>query len=153
MESAPENKVVLEKVSEADFKRYLELQKGAESETYAPVEDEGEITEDLKKGSVLLIKKGNEVIGTISYHIREDKNAYISGFVIDKKYRGEGFGREALEQVLMAVKDAPKVELITHPNNSSALQLYTSFGFKIIERKENYYGNGESRVVLALNRS
>jgi ribosomal protein S18 acetylase RimI-like enzyme len=31
-----------------------------------------------------------------------------------------------------------------------AMGLYQSFGFRVIERKENYYGDGEPRNILEL---
>jgi len=44
-----------------------------------------------------------------------------------------------------------RIELVTHPDNP-ALKLYESLGFTVESRKENYWGDGEPRLVLAIVR-
>lgn len=57
-----------------------------------------------------------------------------------------------MDSILALAKSAPKIDLVTHPENTKAIRLYESLGFKIAERKENYYGDGEPRVVLVKNK-
>jgi len=76
---------------------------------------------------------------------------YLSGLAVDPAYQGLGVGRDALEQVLSEVKNAPKIELLTHPDNENAIKLYQSFGFEITDKKDNYFGDGEPRIVLVKN--
>lgn len=50
--------------------------------------------------------------------------------------------------ILEKCKGADRVDLVTHPENRSALELYSSLGFKVEARQENYFGDGEPRLVL-----
>jgi ribosomal-protein-alanine N-acetyltransferase len=52
--------------------------------------------------------------------------------------------------ILEKCKGSNRIDLVTHPENSSALELYSSLGFKVESRQENYFGDGEPRLVLAL---
>jgi ribosomal protein S18 acetylase RimI-like enzyme len=38
---------------------------------------------------------------------------------------------------------------VAHPENEIALGLYMSLGFEIESRQENFFGDGEPRLVLA----
>lgn len=40
------------------------------------------------------------------------------------------------------------MELAVHPDNQIALRLYASLGFEIKSRQENYFGDGEPRLLL-----
>lgn len=59
-----------------------------------------------------------------------------------------GIGRAVLEQILSEFQYVKRIDLVTHPENP-ALGLYQSLGFAVEERKENFYGDGEPRLVLA----
>lgn len=119
---------------------------------YSPMLDEGEWQEELGKSQVFLIENESGVIGSVSYEQREDNHVYISGLVIDPRFQGKGIGRQVLVNVLERLKNAKEIDLVTHPDNQAALQLYLSLGFVIESRKENYYDDGEPRLVLTLKR-
>lgn len=42
----------------------------------------------------------------------------------------------------------PRIELVVHPHNNPAISLYLSLGFKIESWRDNYFGDGEPRLVL-----
>jgi ribosomal-protein-alanine N-acetyltransferase len=52
--------------------------------------------------------------------------------------------------ILEKCKGTDRIDLVTHPENKNALQLYMSLGFKVESRRENYFGDGEPRLVLVL---
>ena len=66
----------------------------------------------------------------------KDENVYgIWRFMIDKKYQGKGYGKEAMEKVLELIKTFPHgkastVYLSYEPENIVAKSLYASFGFE-----------------------
>lgn len=84
------------------------------------------------------------------YEIKGPEHAYLSGLVIDPSFQGRGIGREVLSMILDKLKDFKRIDLVTHPDNVRALKLYQSLGFVVEARKENYYDDGEPRLVLAL---
>src|SRR3989344_1602752 len=92
--------------------------------TYIPTLEGKEVLKYMAKGPVYMITRGKEVVGTVSYEIKEDESVYISGLAVDPKHQGQGIGREALQRILEEVKDARKVELLTHPDNANAINLY-----------------------------
>lgn len=140
----------LRKATEADIETYIAIDKKLGSRTYSSITDPDDVREEMHKGPVYIIEKDGEPAGMISYEVRPDGTVYLSGLGVDPAYQSQGIGREALKYVLEEVAHAPKVELLTHPDNSAAIKLYESFGFKITGRKENYFGDGEPRVVLTL---
>ncbi|MBR1868248.1 MAG: GNAT family N-acetyltransferase [Clostridia bacterium] len=78
---------------------------------------------------------------------------YIWRFMIDKKYQGQGFGKQALKLVLDFIKTFPCGEseacwLSYEPENEVARKLYLSFGF--IEALDHYKEGQEIPAILIL---
>lgn len=69
-------------------------------------------------------------------------------------YRGEGIGKELLEQVCRtaAIKGAKRLHLEVRDGNSAA-SLYEAHGFERIGRRKSYYsgGNGERFDAITLS--
>src|SRR5579875_403451 len=65
----------------------------------------------------------------------------IYGFFVRPKYRGRGYGRQILEETIIAVRQHSQkpIMLEVDINNFTALNLYRSLGF-VIERTYEYYG-------------
>ncbi len=144
--------VTLHLATEADIEAYIAIEHKVKGRTYSAITTEEGVREEFAKGPVYMIKRGAEIVGMISYEIKEDNSAYISGLTIDPKYQGLGLAKIAMKQVLDEIGGSKKVWLLTHPDNVKAVSLYQSLGFKIGERKENYFGDGEPRIVLTLDR-
>ena len=73
--------------------------------------------------------------------------------MIDKKYQGQGFGKQALKLVLDFIKTFPCGEseacwLSYEPENEVARKLYLSFGF--IEALDHYKEGQEIPAILIL---
>lgn len=152
MEKIPTNENIptfLKQASVSDIPALIELeQSAAHTHTYSPVLSEDEWKEEFQNNKVFLIEKDNSVVGNISYERKNSDHVYISGLVVLPEFQGKGIAREALMQVLEELKDVKRIDLVTHPDNNVALQLYQSLGFTIESRKENYWGEGEPRLVL-----
>ena len=113
-----------------------------------PLDLAGAIKE-IRNNIYYFIKHDNEMIGTAAYCIREDGSCYISNMAIAPNYRGLGIARYAMKFLMEKCTDAWRVDLITHPENFRSIPLYESFGFKVESRIENYYGDGEPRIIMA----
>ena len=79
---------------------------------------------------------------------------YIWRFMIDKKYQGQGFGRESFKQTLDFIKTFPcgKAEYILlsyEPSNELGRKLYGSFGFKEVF-KEYLHDDDEVSAMLKI---
>ncbi len=145
--------VQLRVATSADISSLIKLEKSVSGKNiYSPMLDENEWREELGRAQVFLIENDSGVIGNVSYQHKEHDHVYISGLVVDPRFQGKGIGRQVLTQLLERLKDVKRIDLVTHPDNQAALQLYQSLGFVVESRKENYYGDGEPRLILALEK-
>ncbi len=60
-----------------------------------------------------------------------DDRYWLWRFMIDERYQGQGYGREALKQIISYFREngASNIRLSTKESNVSAIHLYRSFGF------------------------
>ena len=82
------------------------------------------------------------------------KNTYfIWRFMIDRRYQGKGYGRQAFQLALDFVRTFPNGPaelcwLSYEPENEAAKKLYASFGF--VEAPEHYKEGEEMPAILKL---
>jgi len=118
---------------------------------YSPMLTERGWQREMAEYTVDLIKLGDKSVGSIAYTEKEPGHVYISGVIVRAEYQGRGLATNAIQQVLNKFPNASRIDLVTHPDNP-ALKLYEFLGFKVEERKENYFGDGQPRLVLALTK-
>ena len=89
----------------------------------------------------IILKKENKLIGLINLQ-DEDRavSAYELGFVLNKKYRHQGYAYEALDSCINTLFKSGEVEMVTvchFPYNKSSEKLILKLGFTYegIERK------------------
>ncbi len=143
----------LKRAAKEDISSLIDVEKSiGVTPLYSALLTYEEWEEELKNGIVYFIVYENTIVGSISYQKKENDHAYISGLVVDPLFQGRGIARAALAKLLEMLEDFKRIDLVTHPNNKVALSLYNSFGFTLESRKENYFGDGEPRVVLVLTK-
>jgi ribosomal protein S18 acetylase RimI-like enzyme len=116
-----------------DTEAVLELDK-----LFGAMENAGEILPEYLSATKIAFLDG-EPAGKM----RIDGEAGVSaiyGFVMKPKYRGKGLGREFLSEVIedLSSKDFDKIYLEAASDNTSALKLYESLGFRT-EAVFDYY--------------
>jgi ribosomal protein S18 acetylase RimI-like enzyme len=142
----------LERAIDADAEAYIQLVRKVEGRTYIGVGTLEGVLEELAKGYVYMVRCGNRTCGMISY-FDEPGGIHIGELIVDPNDQGRGLGRFALESILKQEAKAPRVRLVTHPENIQAIRLYESLGFrKTGPPKANYFKDGEPRVTLVLER-
>ena len=107
----------------------------------------------LGKKPVGFIMIAYDVPWATLYYDIPSKYYYIWRFMIDKKYQGKGFGRQAFMLAINFVKTYPagKADLCWvsyEPSNEKAKKLYSSCGFK--EAPEYYVEGEEMPAILKL---
>lgn len=50
--------------------------------------------------------------------------------------------------LLKKMSEYPRIELVAHPHNSPAILLYLSLGFIIESWENNYFDDGEPRLIM-----
>lgn len=135
-----------------DVQTLLEIEKTTIGlKLYSGYFNEKEVEEYVKNSIVYLIKNNDDIIGSISYDVIDSDHADISGLVIKPEFQQRGFGRKAMNLLFEELKDYKKLSLCVHPDNH-ARKLYESLGFKVESRKENYFGDGEPRLIMMKNK-
>jgi ribosomal protein S18 acetylase RimI-like enzyme len=143
-------KISLRKAGDGDIKRFIEIEQMAASKTYSAMATDKEWGEefDKKNAKIYAIVLGDKIIGDVSYEIKENCIAYISGLCIDHELHGQGIGKQAIGLILEELKNYKRIELVSHPENKNAIKLYSSFGFSTEKQMDNYFGDGEPRILM-----
>jgi len=139
--------------TEKDIPTFIALEKSIGNlRTYSNMTDEKEAKDEFKKNIVHFIQYDDEIVGSVEYEIKGPDHAYISGLLVNPKFQGKGIGRETMKWLLKKLQNIKTIDLVTHPDNIVAVNLYKSLGFTIGKRIENYFGDGEPRIILALEK-
>jgi ribosomal protein S18 acetylase RimI-like enzyme len=143
----------LQRVTLEEAQTLLEIEKTTRGlKTYFGYFTEEEIKNYISNDIVYFIKKDDEIVGSISYEIKSEERAYLSGLVIKPEFQGQGLAKQALTRLLEELNRFKVIDLAVHPDNISALKLYESLGFVVKDRKESYYSDGEPRLILVLEK-
>lgn len=137
----------------ADVDEYLRIEASVASPLLAVTTDPAEAKKEILEGIAYFIRRDGVTAGLIMYERREGGEAHISELAILPEFQGQGVGSSALALILAELADAPRVTLVTHPDNP-ARRLYERFGFVLTgERIENYCDTGTPRVEYARSRA
>ena len=135
-----------------DAETFIALQeRSTDLKLYGPIGVLEQALQEINESALYLLRIRENVVGSVAYRIRPDESVYISNVVVAPEHRRQGLARSAILFVFEQNKNAPRFDLVTHPENEQALRLYLSLGFKIDSRHENYFGDGEPRLVLAMD--
>lgn len=79
-----------------------------------------------------------------------DSVGWILSLAIAPKHRRLGLGRRLTRTALSRLgdHDVGLVRLTVHPDNTAAINLYTDLGFVVTAEEDDYFGNGESRLLM-----
>lgn len=96
----------------------------------------------------LAIYEGEVPVGFIMYCIDQDDGQWwLYRFMVDKAHQGKGYGRAALGQVLDIMRADSEHRIVylgVEPENTTAIALYKSFGFRFDGR---VFGKEQTMVL------
>ena len=105
---------------------------------------------ELKKDgiSVIGLSLSNLVIGICVFHVILDE-AQINFFVVDQKYRKQGFGSYLMSYLIKQCEklNINKLSLEVSHTNVVAEKFYSSFDFSTVGIRKNYYKDGSHAVL------
>lgn len=105
--------------------------------------------------SDLFLVAENETKDILGYIIGGINTGNNEGWVLSVAtkitYLGQGVGTQLCEALLNKFR-VDCVFLTVHPDNLRAIHIYKKLGFKISERKENYYGENSLRNIMKLDK-
>ncbi len=80
-----------------------------------------------------ILADGKKAVGVVALHVYWDDLAEIRSFVIEKKYRGRGYGEKMIG---MAVRDAKSLGLKSVFALTKIPEFFRKYGFRRIAKKE-----------------
>lgn len=92
------------------------------------------------------INNSSEIIGFIIISLIDDVCELVK-IAIKKNFQNEGYGFEAMNQVLEQVH-FKRFLLEVHQDNIPAMALYKKLGFNIIHVREKYYPDGKDAIIM-----
>ncbi|MBQ3116036.1 MAG: ribosomal protein S18-alanine N-acetyltransferase [Clostridia bacterium] len=104
---------------------------------------------NLERLNAFGVKDNERIIGVITYSIAGD-TADIEDVVVDKNYRRKGVATSLVNAVIESVKqkNATKLFLEVREKNQGAIAFYKTQNFVEINRRKNYYPDGENAIVM-----
>lgn len=100
----------------------------------------------LKESEVFILYENGMAVGFFAYRQGKD-DVELLVIAVDPKKQGNGYGKIMMDRILELTKNQT-VRLVTHPKNRGAIRFYLKSGFTISGWKENYYGDGQPRLLL-----
>lgn len=141
--------LIFKKATSKDVSKFVKLDENEiNNKMYSCFLNKDEVLKEFKENEVYLIYKDDILVGSTEFQIKSPNHAYLSGLIIDPTFWGQGIGYEAILFRLKKLKGFKRIDLVTHPENSKIINMYQSLGFKIEKHIENYYGDGEPRLML-----
>jgi ribosomal protein S18 acetylase RimI-like enzyme len=85
------------------------------------------------EGEVLYLKEGEREVGALQI-IFTPNTLVLHSLEIQNRFRGRGYSKILLDNVLFRAKDKGYnyIDLQVNKDNNIAIQLYNSYGFKVI---------------------
>ncbi|MEJ2634482.1 MAG: ribosomal protein S18-alanine N-acetyltransferase [Calditrichia bacterium] len=95
----------------------------------------------------LVLEESGEIIGyAIIWKIFEE--FHIANFAIRPEFQGKKRGTYFFEEILKYADESSYALLEVRESNLRAISLYEKYGFKTILKRERYYANGETALVM-----
>jgi ribosomal-protein-alanine N-acetyltransferase len=135
----------IEKASIDDLDRLYEIElKCFETEAFTKQQIAYLLTDSNSEGLVSRVK--GQIVGFVIGKTHMDKKpatGQILTIDVSPEHRRKGIGQRLLQQIEKTFKDkgVEICRLEVRENNFVALSLYHKFGYKMVGRLENYYGN------------
>ena len=77
----------------------------------------------------------NEYVGYINYHYNKNENKYYCGILIESKYRGKGYSKQALKLLCDYAKEHGVTELYDDFEiDRNGIKIFEDLGFKIVNK-------------------
>lgn len=100
----------------------------------------------LQGSDVYMLYDEDEPVGFLAFK-KENNGIEVNAIVVTPEKQGKGYGK-AMMKHLLELTAGNTLHLVTHPKNISAIIYYLKSGFEIYGWKDNYYGDGEPRLLL-----
>lgn len=134
----------------SDVNAISELTKGSLGEVY-PTSFYMTVAEHWPEGS-MVATEGDRIVGFIMGVISGVRQARILMLAVDEEYRRGGIAKTLLRSFMSSclLSRIYSIVLEVRISNIPAINLYTEFGFSIINNLRSYYRDGEDGLRLEI---
>lgn len=104
---------------------------------------------NLPYGRFYVAKIEGKVVGYIGlYLVGEDGD--ITNVAVLSQYRRKGIAGKLIEKVIKCAKEngVNSINLEVRPSNSSAIELYTKYGFEELGKRKNFYSKPTEDAII-----
>lgn len=128
-------------VAELDFKSFGERDAWSREDFFSAALN--------KRFEFIVAEKYGKIIACAGAEIFSDGAAEVDSLSVDPDYRRRGIAKILFIKLINAVlkRGATVVVLEVRPSNKAAIKLYDSFGFQIVDRVKNYYGDEDGWIM------
>ena len=101
-----------------------------------------------KRFKFIVAEECGKIIACAGAEIYFD-TAEIESISVAAEYRRRGVGKMLLVKLIAAIMErgATFIVLQVRPSNEPAIKLYKDFGFQIVDRAENFYGDEDAWIM------
>jgi len=141
--------IVIENASERDLLDLVKLENDIfKTESYSK-ESLLQILKD-EYSTIILAKLNDEILGYAIFQKTPDELLEILKIAIKEQYQKLGVATKIFEQIelLKKVERLYNVMLEVNEHNEKAIAFYKKMGFKELNRREKYYKNGDTAIVM-----
>lgn len=105
-----------------------------------------------ENGHYITLNDNGKILGYTGFRFVLDEG-HITTLAVDKKKRKKGIGTKLIEQLLKDAKDAGlgKLFLEVRQSNIPAQKIYKKLGFKVIDRRREYYQHPVEDALVMQN--
>ena len=136
----------IRRMSEKDVDTVVNLEQQIFPDPWSRKSFEYEINENAFGIPLILEKEGNIIGYAIIWRIYEE--FHIANFAVKPEYQGKKIGTCFLENILSLKGNCKFALLEVRESNIRAIRLYQKFGFRTILKRQHYYKNGETALVM-----
>lgn len=129
------DKIIIKETDFKDLSLYLDLKRTIfDSKIYSVKWLDYILDKSLNNKCFFFNLDGTQIIGIFAIKYRQNK-AYIYDFGLVNSFRGQGMSKKCLSALIHNLKEQGilEVELKVKSNNLIAVNLYKTFGFKLVK--------------------
>jgi len=137
--------VILEPLDHTNWYKVYGLSVSRKQKRYFPIRNVEwiGISRYEEKTELFAIKAGEDYVGLVGGGYDEDGvTGYINPLMIDKRWQGKGYGRQAMLLMIAYLREnlhTAKINIGHRKANEAAGRLYASLGFRVIGDRGNAY--------------
>ena len=104
------------------------------------------------EGNLLLLDENNMIRGLLWANKFNEKRVRVVAFAIDSDYKGNGYGSQAWEILVEAVRNDghSEIQLEVRGDNQFAIDFYRRRGLEVVSTLEGYYKAGIGYVMRGM---